>query len=104
MRVLKVALEKRWNADISIKRPVVPWMEYAAFLLNWLEVGHDGNTFYERLKGKRAVHHGIEFGESVHWKAGHAGGALGKTSSAWHQWRVPRSEGQVGRDRAGGRE
>ena len=33
--------------------------------------------------GKRATCLGIEFGEVVHWKAGHSGGALGKLSSVW---------------------
>ena len=37
--------------------------EYAAYLLNRLEVGKDGKTAYERAKGKLATVVGLEFGE-----------------------------------------
>ena len=84
VRVLKLALEKRWGAEIPSKHAVIPWMiEYAAYLLNRFEVGHDGKTAYERLKGKRARSFGVEFGEAVHWKVNPTGGAPGKLSSSW---------------------
>ena len=74
VRVLKLALENRYKVELPVKHVLIPWMiEYAAFLLNRCEVGHDGKTAYERLKGKRATCLGIEFGEVVHWKASHAG-------------------------------
>jgi hypothetical protein len=55
--VLKLALEKRWGAEIPSKHAAIPWtIEHAAYLLNRFEVGHDGKTAYERLKaGGRAV-------------------------------------------------
>jgi hypothetical protein len=42
--------------------------EYAAYLLNRLEVGKDGKTVYERAKGKMGSVVGVEFGEKVLWK------------------------------------
>ena len=84
VRVLKLALEKRWGIKIPHRHSVIPWVvEYAAFLLNRYEVGHDGKTAYERLKGKRAKTLGIEFGEGVHWRMKQAKGALGKLDSLW---------------------
>jgi hypothetical protein len=84
VRVLKLAAEKRWGVEIPHRHPVVPWMvEYAAFLLNRFEVGHDGKTAYERLKCKRARTLGIEFGEGVLWRSRPASGPLGKLSTLW---------------------
>ena len=84
VRVLKLALEKRWNVEIPSSHPVVPWVvEYASYLLNRYEVGHDGKTAYERLKGKSSKGWGIEFGEGLHWKASSASSALGKLSASW---------------------
>ena len=83
-RVLKLALESRWNLQIPAKHPAVPWLvEYAAFLLNRFEVGHDGKTACERLKGKKTRTFGVEFGEAVLWKVKPSGGALGKLSTFW---------------------
>ncbi len=42
--------------------------EYAAYLLNRLEVGKDGKASSERIKGKRATVLGIEFGEKLLYK------------------------------------
>ena len=84
VQVLKLALEKRWGIKIPHRHSVIPWVvEYAAFLLNRYEVGHDGKTAYERLKGKRAKTLGIEFGEGVHWRMKQVKGVLGKLDSLW---------------------
>ena len=82
VRVLKLALEKRWGMAIPHRHAVAPWiMEHAGFLLNRFEVGHDGKTAYERLKGRKSKVLGIEFGEAVHWRMKPARGALGKLDS-----------------------
>ena len=63
---------------------IVPWLiEWAAHVLNRFEAGKDGRTAYERCKGKKAKHLGIEFGEAVLWRRKPSGGALGKLSVAW---------------------
>ena len=60
------------------------WLvEYAGWLVNRAEVGHDGRTPYERLKGKKARLPRMEFGEAVMWKRRPQGGPLGKLSCLW---------------------
>jgi len=84
IRVLKDALEDRWKREISAVECIVPWIvEWSAHVLNRFEVGKDGRTAFERCKGKRAKHLGIEFGEAVLWRKKPPGGALGKLSVAW---------------------
>ena len=52
--------------EIDPKESVVNFMpEYAAHLLNRLEVGKDGKTAYERCKGKAGSVVGLEFGEKA---------------------------------------
>ena len=58
-------------------------VERAGHTLNRFEVGKDGRTAFERCKGKKARHLGIEFGEAVLWRRKPVGGALGKLSVAW---------------------
>ena len=83
-RVLKSAVEDRWGVKVGARHSVVPWLvEYAAVLLNRMEVGKDGKTAFERCKGRRARTLGIEFGEGVLWKRKPIGGALGKFSCVW---------------------
>ena len=83
VRVLKLALERRWGVLIPARHCVIPWLvEYAAYLLNRFEVGQDGKTAYERLKGKQARTLGVEFGEAILWRSKPPGGALGKLSSS----------------------
>ena len=63
---------------------IMAWMaEYAAHLLNRFEVGKDGTTAYERCKGKKAKHMGVEFGEGILWRRTPVGGALGKLGTLW---------------------
>jgi len=55
LRVVKGGLEDRWDAKIPDGHSIFAWMsEYCGFLLNRFEVGADGKTSYERLKGKKA--------------------------------------------------
>ena len=69
VRVLKGALEARWEVGIPTLHAIIPWMaEYAALLLNRFEVGRDGKTSYERSKGKKANALGLDLGEAVLWR------------------------------------
>ena len=69
IRMLLLGLEQRLGFKVDAREPIVTYMpEYAAYLLNWLEVGKDGKTAYERNKGKRAKVLGLEFGEKVLYK------------------------------------
>lgn len=84
IRTMRSALEEKWGVKLEVVRPVWSWMaEYAAFLLTRCEVGKDGKTAYERLKGKKAKVQGVEFGEAVMWKRRREGGPLGKLTCVW---------------------
>ena len=69
IRILLLGLEHRLGIKVDAREPIVTYMpEYAAYLLNRLEVGKDGKTAYERYKGKRSRVLGVEFGEKVLFK------------------------------------
>ena len=42
--------------------------EYAAYLINRVEIGQDGKSAYERVKGKKPTILGVEFGEKLLYK------------------------------------
>ena len=66
LRVLLLELESRIGEEVDASEPIVTFMpEYAAYLLNRLEVGKDGKTAYERSKGKTGSVVGVELGEKV---------------------------------------
>ena len=76
MRSMKSALGSRRGAIIDPKHPIITWVvEYAAYFLHRCEVSRDGETAYERCKGKLAKVYSIEFGEAVWWKRKREGGA-----------------------------
>ena len=53
-----------------------------AYILNRLEVGKDGNTAYERARGKKATVRGLEFGQKVLWRR-KKGDKMAKLRSRW---------------------
>ena len=86
MRTMRSAAEKRLGVRWEHDHCVWAWIaEYASFLLNRFEVGHDGKTAYERCKGKRAKVEGLEFLESVWWKRRVDEGGLGKLAVRWEE-------------------
>jgi hypothetical protein len=69
IRVLKLALEERLGMKIAASSNIVAFLaEYAAYLVNRLELGKDGKTAIERSRGKSASVLGIEFGEKLMFK------------------------------------
>jgi hypothetical protein len=85
MRVMRSAIEERLKVKLSYEHAIWPWItEYSSYLMNRMEVGHDGKTAYERCKGKSAKVNGIEFGEGILWKKKPQGGGLGKLQSMWN--------------------
>ena len=69
IRTLKSSFDERMKVKVDIQHPVITWLcDYAAYIMNRLEVGADGKTAYERTKGKQADVAGLEFGELVLWK------------------------------------
>ena len=66
IRTVKSDLESRMGCTLHSSHDLVPWLvEYAAVLLNRGQVGSDGKTAYERLKGKTASIPGLQFGERI---------------------------------------
>ena len=69
IRVMKLALEGRLQRKVDTESNEVAFMvEHAGYLVNRLEVGKDGTTGYERVKGKAAKVLGVKFGEKLMWK------------------------------------
>ena len=67
LRVMKLAMEYRWNVTTPSSHPLPAWaVQYVGVLLNRFEVVHDGRTAYERLNGKNSTTLGVEFGDAVH--------------------------------------
>ena len=70
IRTIKSDLESRIGTKIPSSHDIVPWLiEYAAVLINRGQVGADGRTAYERLKGKKVGLPGLQFGERILWKS-----------------------------------
>jgi len=60
IRAIFLALCERLNGKLDSRDRIVMFIpEYAAYLLNRLEIGHDGKTAYERSKGKKPTVIGI---------------------------------------------
>jgi len=66
---MKLDFESHIGEKIPSDHNLIPWLvEYAAVLLNRGQVGKDGKTSYERLKGKPANLPGMQFGEKMLWR------------------------------------
>ena len=64
---------------IDVTHSVWPWIaEHTGFFLTRFEVGRDGKTAYERLKGNQQRYKVLSFAEGILWKWRQAGGPLGK--------------------------
>ena len=69
VRVIRHGLEQRLGQKIRSSHPIMTWIvEHAAALLSRYQVGDDGKTPYERLKGKKYGGTEVEIGEKVHHK------------------------------------
>ena len=69
LRALWLAFQDRMGEKLDAKEKIATFIpDYAAYLMNRLEVGKDGKTAYERTKGKKPTVLGIEFGEKVLYK------------------------------------
>ena len=80
VRVMKLFLEEKLHIKIPVRHPIFAWLvPHCADLLNKAEVGHDGRTAYERMRGKRYKGEMTNFGTKVMYRlpqkfrGGHAG-------------------------------
>ena len=65
VRTFRSGIEEQWEVKIVVTHFVWLWIaEQAGFLLTRFEVGRDGKTAYERLKGKSAKVQGLSFAGS----------------------------------------
>ena len=63
---LKFSLEERYGMYIPSDHHIVPWLaNHAAFCVILLEVGHDGETPFQRVRGKPFDRHVCEIGENI---------------------------------------
>ena len=68
IRTLKDALETNYEFKIPSDHPILPWLvSFASSMLNRCEIGIDGRTSYERLKGKRYLKALPQIGEFVYY-------------------------------------
>ena len=66
LRVYKLQLETKLKCDLEIDSPIMQWMaRWAAMAISRFRVGKDGNTAYERQRGKRCNEGVVPFGEKV---------------------------------------
>ena len=80
VRVLKDALE----TEILSNHNILAWLvEFAGTVVNRYEVGRDGKTPYERLRGKQSRLIGLEFGEKVNFGRTAVGAKMAKLDSLW---------------------
>ena len=83
IRVILLALEERIGRQVDPEEAIVSFIpEYAAYVVNRLEVGKDGKTSYERTRGKKATVVGLEFGEKLLWRK-KKGDKAAKLRSRW---------------------
>lgn len=69
VRVVRQGLEGRLGIKVRSSHPVAAWMvEHAADVISKYEVGADGCTGYERMKGKPCSHEIVDFGENIRVK------------------------------------
>ena len=75
IRTIRSDIEGRWTVKIDVTHSIWPWIAgHAGFSLTRFEVGRDGKTAYERLKGKPAKVQGMAFAEGILSKRKRAGG------------------------------
>ena len=66
---MKLGLERRLDIQIPDDRPVLTWLvPHAAETLTKYEIGKDGKTSFERLRGKKFRQQVTEFGEKIWYK------------------------------------
>ena len=86
VRVLRAGLQGRLDMVIRGSHPVMTWLvQHAADCISKYQVGEDGKTGYERLKGKPFSRPSVEFGEKVHFKKSAKGQKEHKLDMKWNE-------------------
>ena len=67
IRSIKLSIESRYNCKLPINHFMTYWIaNHAGFCVNRFEVGTDGKTPYQRVRGKPFAGQICELGENVH--------------------------------------
>ena len=83
-RTIKIALEERLGIQLDEGHRIIPWLvDHATSLVNRCQVGSDGKTSFERLRGRQARIPGFEFGEKVLWRKSPTRRGLQALESVW---------------------
>ena len=68
-RTQRSSLEENIGAHIPVKHPITPWLvKWSGDVLNWTVRGEDGQTPYQRVRGKTFTTRLVCFGECVRYK------------------------------------
>ena len=66
VRTHKLALEDNIKNTIPVQHPIFAWLvEYGADVYNKYQLGRDGKSAMQRLKGKRCLQPSVEFGSAI---------------------------------------
>ena len=83
IRALFLGFQERLKRKVDARERIVGFIpEYAAYLVNRLNVGKDGKVAYERIKGKKPTILGLEFGEKILYKM-RKGQKMEKINARW---------------------
>ena len=81
VRTMRAALQHKLGVEVDHRTPITRWLiDYSGELLTRFNVGQDGKTPFERLKGRRFRKELVEFGEQVMYEI-KAGNRQGKMES-----------------------
>ena len=86
IRTGRLAMEHNYMHRIPINHQVVPWLvRHSGFCLSRFLIGHDGQSPYQRIRGRPFKSEILEFGEAVHYKKpkNTIGPGLNKWDSRW---------------------
>ena len=84
IRVLKDAFETRVGVRLPSNHNILAWLvDFAGTAVNRYEVGRDGKTPFERLRGKQLILIGVKFGENVNFRRTAVGVRMAKLDSLW---------------------
>ena len=81
IRTWRSAVEDKWGVKLEAEHRIWPWLvEAVGWTMTRAEVGKDGKTAFERIRGKQCTSQVADFGECIRYRSLKETGA-GETSS-----------------------
>ena len=82
--VLKDDFETRVGTPIASNHNILAWLvEFAGTVVNQYEAVRDGQTPFERLRGKQSRLIGLDLGEKINFRRTAVGARMAKLDSLW---------------------